>query len=189
MESIVGIFRSIGVAEQAVEELRKRDMPEKSIALLSSEAPQSGKVGVASEKDVDRMAHHGTPAEGAGKNAGTTLGATIGGTAGFTAGATAASLMVPGLGVIFAVGLGAAALLGVGGAAAGAKLGDTIEDSVDTGASPEEKAFYRELLRRGYSLVMVNVRSGADTSTVHEVFRQLGSVDVEKARQELGKAA
>jgi len=48
---------------------------------------------------------------------------------------------------------------------------------------------YRELLRRGYSLVIANVRSGAETSMAREVFQNHGSEDWDRLRGEIGKAA
>lgn len=184
MESLIGIFRSIDAAERTVDELIRHEMPENSVVLLSAEAPRS-----AAQPPERELNHAAAPSTEAGKNVGAGLGATIGGTAGFTAGATAASLMVPGLGVIFAIGIGAAALLGLGGAAVASKVGDVLDKEVDPGVPSEQADFYRQLLRRGYSLVIANVRSGADIATVKEVFRQQGSEDTETARRELGRAA
>ncbi|MGA7220687.1 MAG: hypothetical protein WBX38_20400 [Candidatus Sulfotelmatobacter sp.] len=189
MESIVGIFNSLDAAEQSLEDLVRRDMPRQSMVLLSKEASEKSGAEISPEHRLEKLADPGAGADGSGKASGGTLGATLGGTAGFAAGATAATLMVPGLGAIFAIGLGAAALLGLGGAAAGAKFGDTLDAEVDSGVDKEKEEFYQELLRRGKSLVIANVRSGSDASTVHEVFVKRGSEDAEKARRELGRAA
>jgi len=189
MENIVGIFPSIAVAEQAVNELVGRQMPSESFTLLSGDAPQSSATRMSPEQTLDNVRTTGKTPSGAGKGSGTALGAAIGGSAGFTLGATAATLMVPGLGAIFAIGLGAAALLGVGGAAAAAKAGDAIDRNVDTGASQSQVEFYRQLLRHGRSLVTAQVRSGAEITMVREVFQRLGSEDVEAARREMGRAA
>jgi hypothetical protein len=189
MENIVGIFRAVTDAEQAVVELISRDIPEESLTFLSRERPRNYPVRKSSENELESVKT--TPAEssGKGKTSGAVLGATIGGAAGFTAGATAASLMIPGFGVVFAIGLGAAALLGVGGAAAGAKAGDATEQEIDKGASKDQVQFYLQLLRRGLSLVIANVRSGADISTVREGFRKYNSEDAETVRRELRSAA
>jgi hypothetical protein len=189
MESMIGIFHSIETAEQAADELIKRDMPPQSIVLLSREEPKKNRTQVPHEKQVEKLADPGTGAVGTGKATGEVLGASIGGSAGFTAAATAAALTIPGLGIVFAIGLGGAALLGLGGAAAGAKIGDSVGKEVSAGVPKEQVDFYRQLLQRGYSLVVVDVRSGADISTVQEVFRKLGSEDVEKVRRELREAA
>jgi hypothetical protein len=189
MESMVGIFHSADSAEQAVDELIKRDMPHQSIVLLSREEPKRYRTQVAHEKQIEKLTDPGTATVGAGKASGEVLGATIGGSAGFTAAATAAALTIPGLGIVFAIGLGGAALLGLGGAAAGGKIGDSVGKEIDTGVPKEQVNFYRQLLQRGYSLLVVDVRSGADISTVQEVFRKLGSEDADKVRRELREAA
>lgn len=187
MQRIIGIFQSIHTAEAAVQDLVGRGMPQDSFVLLSSEA--AGKPGAHAENELEKIADPGTPATGSGKTTGGTIGAAVGGAAGFTAGATAATLMVPGLGVIFAIGLGAAALLGVGGATVGAKLGHTVESEVDSGVPKEEVDFLRQLLRSGKSLVIANVRGGTEIATVREGFLKHGSQDTEQARKELGRAA
>jgi hypothetical protein len=58
-------------------------------------------------------------------------------------------LLVPGVGTIFAIGKGAAALLGLGGAAAGASLGEASEQAADIGVPKDDTFLYRELLKRG----------------------------------------
>jgi len=189
MENIVGIFHSISSAEQAFEELIRRDIPEKAVVFMSRETPQRAGTRNTPEEELDKIRTRSAESSGTGKAMGTVLGATTGGTAGLAGGLTVATLMVPGLGLISAIGLGAAAILGVGGAAAGAKIGDTVENSVDMGASKEQVEFYHQLLQRGYSLVLANVRSGAEIATVREVFLRLGSQDVEVVCRELGKAA
>lgn len=210
METRVGIFHSIGDAEQVIEDLVTRDIPRESLLLLSTQSPQrstselplevteapkaseaalAASDRAATERQLDKVTQAAPAPADAGKSSGGAIGATVGATAGFTAGATVASLMVPGLGLIFAIGLGAAALLGVGGAAAGAGVGNTIEKNVDMGFPAEEVNFYRQLLQQGKSLVIAKVRSGADITTVQQVYRQRGSEDVDAARERLGKAA
>ncbi|MFY9742977.1 MAG: hypothetical protein WA252_07560 [Candidatus Sulfotelmatobacter sp.] len=189
METIVGIFHSVGEAEDAVDDLIKRDIPQEALALLSREKPQKYTVPVKGEEHLDKLPDPGTKAVGAGKATGEVLGVTIGGSAGFALAATAAALTVPGLGIVFAIGLGGAALAGLGGAAAGAKVGHSMGGAVDEGVPKEQVELYHRFLQKGYSLVIADVRSGADISTVREVFRNHGSEEVEKARRELGEAA
>ena len=189
METIVGVFPSVAAAENAVEELIRADIPQQALVLLSRDKPPRYTIPVKGEEQLDRLPDHGTKAVGAGKATGEVLGVAIGGTAGFTLAATAAALTIPGLGIIFAIGLGGAALLGLGGAAAGAKVGDTIGDTVGQGVPKEQVELYHRLLRKGYSLVIADVRSGAEISTVREVFRKHGSEEVEKAQHDVGEAA
>ncbi len=199
METRLGIFHSRSAAQQALEDLVARDIPRESLFLLSGQPLDNGEMPspelsetqskTPSEQRAEDLSGGGKEPSGAGKASGEAMGAAIGGTAGFTAGATVASLMVPGLGMIFAIGLGAAALLGLGGAAAGAGLGNEIEKNVDMGIPQQEVEFYRELLRQGKSLVVAKVRSGADITTAQQVFKNRGSEDVDKARQHGIKAA
>ncbi len=189
MENIIGIFHSIDSAERALQDLINRAIPEQAIVLLSRETPRSNETRKMPETVLDQARTTSAGSGGAGKAGGAALGATAGGSAGFAAGATAASLMVPGLGLIAAIGIGAAAILGLGGAAAGAKIGDSIDRSVDMGVSADQVKFCHQLLQHGYSLVIANVRSGAEISNVREVFRDHGSEDVETARAKLGTAA
>jgi hypothetical protein len=204
MEKMVGIFQSIGPARQAVRDLIQNNIPENAIVLFSKERlPEDAHAGdahagdehginekrVAPEKALDKIVDPGSEPTGEGKTAGTVLGAFAGGGAGLGAGIAVASLMVPGLGLITAIGLGGAAVLGLGGAAVGAKVGGAVESEAAPGTPAEQVEFYHELLRRGRSLVLVDVRGGREMSTVREVFAQHGSEDVEVARRELGKAA
>ena len=189
MESIVGIFHSVDAAETAVDDLIKAEIPQQALVLLSREKPTRYAVPTADEQELDKLRDPGTKAVGTGKATGEVLGASIGGSAGFALAATAAALTIPGLGIVFAIGLGGAALAGLGGAAAGAKVGETMGNTVSQGVPKEQVELYHRLLRNGYSLVIAALRSGAEISTVREVFRNHGSEDLEKAQRELGEAA
>jgi len=191
MENVVGVFQSVSSAEQAAEELIESGISEPSLTLLSNQAPTRTKVNQASEKDIE---HEHVPTrevknEGSGKEVGANLGAWVGGSAGFAAGATAATLMVPGLGAIFAIGAGAAALLGLGGAAAGAKLGGAAEKEAGAGIEKNDTEFYRELLRRGRSVLVANVDSADLAARAREIFRRHGSEDVDAVRRRVRPAA
>jgi hypothetical protein len=93
------------------------------------------------------------------------------------------------VGPIFAIGLGAAAVLGLGGAAAGAKAGDVAEHAMEDGVPKDDVQFYHAALRRGHSLVIANVDSEGHLETARRVFKQHGSEDVDALRKELGKVA
>src|SRR6202171_1960806 len=120
MESAIGVFASRDSAEEAVKEL-KQHVPEDSIVFLTR-----------SENEAKRI----------GKELGTFVGGFTGGAAGMTAGVVAATLLVPGLGPVFALGFGAAALLGLAGAGAGSTLGKAIahEDQAPPPTSGEKSS-------------------------------------------------
>lgn len=194
MESIVGVFKSVSSAEHAAEELRERGISEQSMTLLSNQAPTRGDVGRgdvrrANENEIQHVPTQEVKNEGSGKEVGANLGAWIGGSAGFAAGATAATLMVPGLGAIFAIGAGAAALLGLTGAAAGTKIGEVAEKEATAGIEKNDADFYRELLRRGHSVLVVNAETPELAGRTREIFRRHGSEDPEVVRQATRPAA
>ena len=101
METAIGVFASRDHAQEAVKELRERGVREESIVFLTR-----------SETEAKTIA----------KELGTFVGGFVGGAAGITTGIVAASLLLPGIGTVFALGFGAAALLGLAGAGAGASV-------------------------------------------------------------------
>ena len=97
-----------------------------------------------------------------------------------TAGVVAATLLLPGIGTVFALGFGAAALLGVAGAGAGATVGSAAVHDADapqptTGdKSSEDIAFFREVLKEGRSLIVVRTDSKALASSACAVLDRRG---------------
>jgi hypothetical protein len=81
-------------------------------------------------------------------------------------------------------GISAAALLGVGGAAAGAAIGKETEKALDQGVPPDDVLFYRELLQRGLSLVIASVDTDASAAATRAVLHNHGAEDVDAARRE-----
>ncbi len=145
METTIGVFASRDDAEAAVKELLERGVPEESVVFLTR-----------SESEAKSIA----------KELGAFVGGFLGGAAGVTTGVVAATLLLPGIGTVFALGIGAAALLtGAGaGAGAGSALGVGTHDTdapQPTGAekSSEDVAFFREVLKEGRSLIVVRTES------------------------------
>ena len=90
----------------------------------------------------------------------------VGGAAGMTTGVVAATLLLPGIGTVFALGIGAAALLT--GAGAGAGAGSTLGAGTHGADAPkptavedcaEDVTFFREVLKEGRSLIVVRTES------------------------------
>src|SRR5258708_24106225 len=189
MESVVGIFRSLRGAEDAVEELLGSGMTEQSIIFLSNEAAVRGELRPGSEQELDELPTTDAESDGMGKTMGAVMGGAMGASAGLAGGAAVASLMVPGVGTIFAIGVGAAAALGLGGAAAGAKAGDVAEHAMDVGGPKDDVQFYHEVLRRGHSVVIANVENEENAAKAKAVFKQQRTEDVDATRRELRDAA
>jgi anti-sigma B factor antagonist len=159
METAIGVFTSRDNAEAAVKELRKQEVPEESIVFLTR-----------SESDAQNLA----------KEFGAHVGGFVGGAAGMTTGVVAATLLLPGIGTIFALGFGAAALLGVAGAGAGATASSAaMRDShapqpTAPEKSSEDIAFFREVLKEGRSLIVVRTESKDLATSACAVLDRLG---------------
>jgi len=148
METVIGVFSSRERAEEAVTELLAQRVPEESIVFLSRSESEAKVVG---------------------KQLGASIGGFMGMATGASAGVAVATLLIPGIGPVFALGFGAAALLGLAGAGTGAAVGASIaETNVKTTPdekAPEDVAFFRDVLKEGRSLIVVRAES-ADTATV-----------------------
>lgn len=159
METAIGVFASRDHAEEAVRELRKHGVPQDSIVYLTRSR---------------------TEAETVSKEFGATVGGFVGGAAGMSAGVVAATLLLPGIGPVFALGFGAAALLGLAGAGAGAGLGSVAShDGQAPQPTPEDKcsedvAFFREVLKEGRSLIVVRSESQQTAAVACEILDRLG---------------
>lgn len=159
METAIGVFSSRDNAEEAVKELRERSVPEESIVFLTR-----------SENEAKTVA----------KEVGAFVGGFVGGAAGMTTGVVAATLLLPGVGTVFALGFGAAALLGLAGAGAGAAASSAAVGSADapqpTTAEKcsEDIAFFREVLKEGRSLIVVRTESKELATSACAVLDRLG---------------
>jgi anti-sigma B factor antagonist len=159
METAIGIFASRDNAEEAVKELRKREVPEESIVFLTR-----------SENEAKTVA----------KEFGAYVGGFVGGATGMTTGVVAATLLLPGVGAVFALGFGAAALLGIAGAGAGATVSSAAAHDAETPQptpaekSSEDIAFFHEVLKEGRSLIVVRTESRDLATSACAVLDRLG---------------
>ena len=159
METAIGVFSSRERAETAVAELLGNRVPEQSIIFLTRAEPEATTFG---------------------KHAGATVGGFMGMATGMSAGVVAATLMITGIGGVFALGLGAAALLGLAGAGTGATVGKAMTAGGDgPQPTPDEKCsedvlFFREVLREGRSLVVVRTESKEEAGAACVILDRLG---------------
>jgi len=159
METAIGVFASRDRAEEAVRELQQRGVPEESVVFLTR-----------SENEAKNIA----------KEFGAYVGGFVGGAAGMTTGVVAASLLLPGIGTVFALGFGAAALLGLAGSEAGSKMGSaaahdpTAPVPTPTEDCAQDVAFFREVLKEGRSLIVVRTESQELATAACGVLDRLG---------------
>ncbi len=160
METAIGVFASRERAEEAVKELLDQKVPQEAIVFLTRSETEATSVG---------------------KELGATVGGFMGFATGMSAGVSAALLLVvPGIGQVFALGFGAAALLGLAGAGAGSALGKSVAGESGVAQptpeekSPEDVAFFREVLAEGRSLVVVRTQSHETASVANGILNRLG---------------
>lgn len=156
METAIGVFASRDRAEEAIKELREH-LPEDSIVFLTRSESEAARVN----KEFSKV-----------------VGGIAGSATGLYAGIVA-SLLVPGLGPVFAIGAGAAALLGLAGAGGGTALSKMVGHDAQSAPTPEEKcsedvAFFREVLKEGRSLIVVRTESKELATTACGILDRLG---------------
>jgi anti-sigma B factor antagonist len=157
METVVGVFSSRDRADEAVKELRQQGVPDQSLVFLTR-----------SENEAKTIA----------KQFGATVGGFVGGAAGMSAGVVAATLLLPGIGPVFALGFGAAALLGLAGAGMGATTFSAVHEAAAK-PTPDEKCaeditFFREVLQEGRSLIVVRTESRELATSACALLDRLG---------------
>lgn len=159
METAIGVFATRDHAEKAVRELQNRGVPRESIVFLTR-----------SENEAKTVA----------KEFGAFLGGVVGGAAGLTTSMVATTLLLPGIGTVFALGIGAVAVLAGAGAAVGSVVASaathdaTAPQPATAAKSPEDVAFFQEVLKEGRSLILVRTESQQLASSACAVLDQLG---------------
>ncbi len=149
METVIGVFASRERAEEAVKELLDKHVPQDTIIFLTR-----------SESEAMTL----------GRSLGAYAGGLVGGATGVISGVAVATMFsIPGIGQVFALGIGAAAALGLAGSEVGkmlsAKPNLSLETAMETPQpTPGEKAcedltFFAEVLQEGRSLIVVRTDS------------------------------
>jgi hypothetical protein len=141
MKTLVGIFDAQTDAAAAYRDLRSLNLGGENIIVLSPGA---------SLKELDAVPTQGGEQPGMGK----AIGGVIGGAMGLAGGVAVATLLLPAVGPVLALGLGAGAL-GLGGAAAGAVGGGALEDLLTRGLPKDEIFLYEDALRQGRTVIVV----------------------------------
>jgi anti-sigma B factor antagonist len=160
METAIGVFAARERAEEAVKSLVQKSVPQDSIVYLTRSESEAKSIG---------------------KELGAYAGGFVGGAAGLSAGVAAATLLaIPGIGPVFALGFGAAALLGLVGAGAGAAAGKSAGHDPSAPSptaeseSSEDAAYFRQILNEGHSLIVVRTESDQIAASACQVLDQLG---------------
>jgi hypothetical protein len=169
MKSVVGIFGARKEAEHGARMLDSAGIARSRIAVLT---PHSTEQEIAAVPTMN--------AEQPGM--GIALGATVGGAMGLAGGVTLgalASVLVPGVGPILAIGFAASALGLLGGGALGGKLDNSLSD----GLPQEELYIYEDALRQGRSVVIAFAENHAQVEAVHHALKHAGAESIDRARE------
>src|ERR1700685_1945591 len=160
METPIGVFDSRDHAEAAVKELLASKVPEDSIVFLTRSEIEAQTIG---------------------RQFGATIGGFMGGATVMASGVAVASLLLPGIGTLFALGFGAAALVGLAGAGAGAAGWKAAAGDGSAGPQPtkdencaEDVSFFRAVLAEGKSLIVVRTESHETAKKACEILDRLG---------------
>jgi hypothetical protein len=173
MEPVVGIFPNRADAEHAARRLLDAGFTVDRITLLSPGDPDAR---------VHALPTSDTEAEGVAPALGGVVGATAGGAAGLGLGAAVASLFVPGVGAISAIGLAAAALFGTAGALGGVAAGEKLEEKTFEGIPRDDVYVYEDALRRGHTVVLAIPDSERRAKVARSVLSEAGAESVDAAR-------
>jgi len=173
MQTSVGIFTAQAAAEHAAEQLCRLGIAREQIHFLipGTSIDQSEQVPT-SETEQPGM--------------GPALGSVVGGAFGASSGmltATVLSVLVPGIGPVTAIGLGALGLLGlIGGAVAGALAGGALEETLANGLPKDELYVYKDALRRGRTVLIALVEDAIQAAAARVALEQAGVESLDAAR-------
>lgn len=135
------------------------------------------------EETIHSVPQSQTEQPGVGTAIGGVVGAALGMAGGFELG-LASTALIPGLGPVLIFGAIGAALLGAGGAIAGANVGEAIDQKTTEGVPTDELFFYEDALRQGRSVVLALAENDAETATARKVMEDAGAESLDAARHE-----
>jgi len=169
MITLVGIFSAQGDAVQAYRELRSLSLHDDDLILLSPEA---------TVQQIDAVPTEDGEQPGMGK----ALGGLVGGAMGLAAGAAVGSLLLPGVGTVIAIGLGAGTL-GLGGAVAGAASGGALEALLTRGLPKDEIYLYEDALQHGRTVIVVTSEDDDLLARSRQVMERNHAESLDAARE------
>lgn len=175
METVAGIFQSRAGAEEAIRQLHLLGISNDRIALLTP--------GMNDEKVESIVPTSDTEQPGMGSAMGGVVGGAMGAAGGATLGVAAASLLVPGVGPVIALGVLGAAILGAGGAATGMAAGKALEKELADGLPHDELYLYEDALRHGRSVVIAFIDEEGTVDAARGALASAGAESIDEARE------
>ena len=173
MKTASGIFSSRGAAEEAMSKLLSLGLGEDQLSLLTP--------NVTGTQDSVPSTEGEQP--GMGGIIGGVVGAALGLSGGMPLGALISSLLFPGAGAVIAIGFITTAFTGTVGAAAGAAVGGTLENSLTDGLPRDELYFYEDALRQGQTILIFRSNNDEQLEAGKNVMTTAGAESIDAARQ------
>jgi len=153
METALGVFSSREHVEKAIQELINSKIPQEEIVFLTRSEPEAKMVG----KELGAV------------------GGFMGAATGLSAGLIVASMaLVPGIGIVLALGVGATTMLGLIGAEVASDAAKAAAASAAPKTASEDANFFREVLKEGHSLIIVRTESQETLKVACGILDRLG---------------
>ncbi len=161
MSTVIGVFRDVSAAENAVKALRNKGFGDNEISIIAKDDQK----GRSTTQDMEMGDDFATDSIGDG----TAWGGALGGVAGLLAGMGA--LAIPGIGPIIAAGP-------LAGVLSGAVTGGVAGGLIDLGIPEERGRQYESELKQGGVLAVIET-SEDKVNDASSILRQNGAKDVE----------
>ena len=175
MKTVSGVFTSLEQSQRAVADLRATGIAGDNISILTP--------GTSREEELRDVPTTEGEQPGMGNAVGGVVGAALGTAGGASVGMAAASVLVPGVGPVIALGLTAATIMGIGGAIGGATVGGALENALTEGLPKDEIFVYEDALRQGRSIVIALVEGDDDAQKAHAALEKNGAESIDAARE------
>ena len=170
MQAVTGVFSSQAKAKRAVHALQSTGIASDKITLLTP-----GDI----RKELESVPVDTTEQPGMGK----AIGAVLGGAGGLSTGAFVAAV-IPGVGLVSALGLLGMAIMTAAGAGVGSVAGGSLENRMTEGLPEDEIFVYEDALRKGFSVVVAVADGEAAAARVRELLKGEGAEAIDAARQQ-----
>jgi len=153
METAIGVFSSRARVEEAIQELLKSKIPQEEVVFLTRSEPEAKLVG----KELGAV------------------GGFMGAATGVSAGLIVASIaLVPGIGIVLALGVGATTVLGLIGAEVASEAAKNAAKTAEQAEYSGDAALFRDVLKEGHSLIIVRTQSQETLRTACGILDRLG---------------
>ena len=171
MKTVTGIFALQSDAQHAMAEMRIAGAQDDRVTFLTPGSSQT---------EPESVPSVATAQPGMGSEVGAVLGAA----AGLSAGPLLVAAIIPGVGPVTAFGLLGGAVLAAAGATVDSAAGGKLESHVTEGLPEDELFVYEDALRKGRSVVIVQVNDETEASRLRDLLQSEGAESVDAAREQ-----